>query len=51
MRAMDSLIIASGVLNNVDLVISNDTHFKKALSKNYFLTFDEKYYLDLIPTT
>ncbi|NLD36007.1 MAG: type II toxin-antitoxin system VapC family toxin [Desulfatiglans sp.] len=41
LRVMDSLIIASGVSNNVDLIISNDTHFKKALSKNYILTFDE----------
>ena len=41
LRTMDSLIIASGVTNNIDLVISNDAHFKKALDKDYILTFDK----------
>jgi predicted nucleic acid-binding protein len=41
LRAMDSLIIASGLANNVDTFISNDSHFKKALQKDMLLTFDE----------
>jgi predicted nucleic acid-binding protein len=41
LRAMDSLIIASGLANKVDLIISNDKHFKKALPKDLLLTFDE----------
>ena len=41
LRAMDSLIIASGLANKVDLFISNDKHFKKALQKDLLLTFDE----------
>lgn len=40
LRTTDSLIIASGLANNVDLFVSNDHHFKKALSKNLILAFD-----------
>ena len=40
-RTMDSLILASGIVNNVDIVISNDAHFKKALDKEYILAFDK----------
>jgi predicted nucleic acid-binding protein len=41
LRAMDSLIIASGLANKVDLFISNDKHFKKALQNDLLLTFDK----------
>ncbi|MFC1532324.1 type II toxin-antitoxin system VapC family toxin [Thermodesulfobacteriota bacterium] len=40
LRTPDSLIIASGLANDVDLFISNDQHFKKAISKKSILTFD-----------
>ncbi len=40
LRVMDSLIIASGITNNADIVLSNDTHFKKALAKDFVLAFD-----------
>lgn len=40
LRVMDSLIIASGITNNADMVLSNDKHFKKALDKDFILTFD-----------
>ena len=40
LRTMDTLIIASGIINNVDLIVSNDIHFKKALAKEFILTFD-----------
>ena len=40
LRGMDSLIIASGIINNADMVISNDVHFKKTLVKDFILAFD-----------
>jgi len=40
LRAMDSLIIASGIANKAELILSNDIHFKKALDKDFVLTFD-----------
>ncbi len=40
LRTIDSLIIASGLSNGVELFISNDTHFKKAIPKNLALSFD-----------
>lgn len=40
LRTMDSLIIASGIANKAELVLSNDIHFKKALNKDYILAFD-----------
>jgi len=40
LRTMDSLIIASGIANKAELVLSNDIHFKKALDKDYILAFD-----------
>ncbi len=39
LRTMDSLIIASGLVNHVELYISNDHHFKKSLQKDLLLTF------------
>lgn len=41
LRTMDSLIIASGITSNADMIISNDAHFKKALKKDFILTFDK----------
>ncbi len=40
LRAVDSLIIASGLVNGVDLFVSNDHHFKKAISESNMLAFD-----------
>jgi predicted nucleic acid-binding protein len=40
LRAIDSLIIASGLTNDVDLFISNDDHFKRAIPKTHILSFD-----------
>lgn len=40
LRVMDSLIIASGITNDVDMVLSNDIHFRKALSGDFTLAFD-----------
>lgn len=41
LRTADSLILASGLFHHVDLVISNDLHFKKSLPKDFILTFDK----------
>lgn len=41
LRTMDSLIIASGLVNQADLFISNDKHFQKALQKDMLLSFDQ----------
>ena len=38
LRTMDSLVIASGLENDVDLSISNDAHFKKAIPGKRFLS-------------
>ena len=40
LRTADSLIIASGIYNNVDLIISNDSHFKRSLPSNILISFD-----------
>jgi len=40
LRLIDGLIIASGTINNADIIISNDTHFRKAVAKDYILAFD-----------
>ncbi len=40
LRTVDSLIIASGLAKDVDLFISNDKHFRKAIPSDYILTFD-----------
>ena len=39
LRTTDSLIIASGLEKEVDLFISNDDHFKKAIHRNLILSF------------
>ena len=41
LRAMDSLIIASGLVNQTDLFISNDKHFKSALHKDILLALNQ----------
>lgn len=40
LRTTDSLIIASGLENGVDLFLSNDAHFKKAIPGDIFLSLD-----------
>jgi len=40
LRTMDGLIIASGLINHVDLFISNDKHFKNSLPQDLLLSFD-----------
>ncbi len=40
LRAIDSLIIASGLKNHVDKIVSNDLHFKQAVSKDLLVSFD-----------
>ncbi len=40
LRTIDSLIIASGLENSVDLFISNDAHFKKAIHEDLSLSLD-----------
>ena len=41
LRTSDSLIIASGLLNDVDLFISNDQHFNKAISSQLIISFEK----------
>ena len=40
LRTVDSLIIASGLVNGADHFISNDQHFKKSIPKPMMLSFD-----------
>ncbi len=40
LRAIDSIIIATALIGNADLVISNDKHFKAALPKEMILFLD-----------
>ena len=40
LRIIDSIIIASGLVNGADQFISNDRHFLKAISKPLMLSFD-----------
>lgn len=40
LRTVDSLIIASGLANGVDLFVSNDRHFKKAIPSTMMVSFD-----------
>jgi predicted nucleic acid-binding protein len=42
LRTIDSLIIASGLANGVDLFISNDAHFKKAIPDDWVISLDVK---------
>jgi hypothetical protein len=38
---VDSIIIASGLVNQAELFISNDKHFKSALHKDILVTIDQ----------
>ena len=40
LRTTDSLIIASGLANGVELFISNDARFKKAIPGTFTISFD-----------
>jgi len=40
LRTVDSLIVACGLVNGVDLFVSNDRHFRKAIPKPMMLSFD-----------
>jgi len=40
LRIVDSLIIASGLVNGADHFISNDRHFLKAIPKPMMISFD-----------
>jgi predicted nucleic acid-binding protein len=42
LRTVDGLIIASGLAHNVDRIVSNDGHFRKALPSKLALTFDKR---------
>ncbi len=42
LRTIDSLIIASGLKNHIDRIISNDLHFKQAVPKDLLVSFDVK---------
>ena len=42
LRTIDGLIIASGLRNHVDKIISNDVHFKQAVEKDFLVSFDKK---------
>jgi predicted nucleic acid-binding protein len=39
LRTIDSLIIASGLVNHVDVFVSNDNHFRQALPSNMLRSF------------
>jgi predicted nucleic acid-binding protein len=38
LRTIDALIVASGLVNEVDLIISNDAHFQGSLPENLLLS-------------
>jgi hypothetical protein len=40
LRTIDSLIIACGLAHDVDRIVSNDRHFKKAIPSRLLLSFD-----------
>jgi len=40
LRVVDSLIIASGLITGVDLFVSNDKHFQKAIPESMMLTLE-----------
>jgi len=40
LRTIDSLIIASGLINNIDGIVSNDQHFKLAVPETLIISFD-----------
>jgi predicted nucleic acid-binding protein len=40
LRTADSLIIASGLVNNVDRIVSDDEHFHHAIPRNLIISFN-----------
>ncbi len=42
LRTIDSLIIASGLVNGVEKIVSNDAHFRGAISGGLFFPFNGK---------
>jgi len=40
LRTVDSLIIASGLVNEVEKFVSNDAHFRSAIPGGLFFSFD-----------
>jgi predicted nucleic acid-binding protein len=42
LRTIDSLIVASGLVNGVGKIVSNDSHFRAAISEELFFSFDGK---------
>ncbi len=40
LRTLDSLIIASSLANRIDIIVSNDRHFQKAVPKDMLVSFD-----------
>jgi len=40
LRAMDALIIASGLKANAERIVSNDLRFRKAVAKDLLISFD-----------
>jgi predicted nucleic acid-binding protein len=42
LRTIDSLIIASGLVNGVEKIVSHDAHFRAAISGDLFFSFDSK---------
>lgn len=41
LRTVDSLIIASGLINGVEKIISNDQHFRDAVPKGMLVSYDK----------
>ena len=39
LRTIDALIVSSGLVNNVEQMVSNDAHFQSALPENLLLSF------------
>jgi len=42
LRIVDSLIIASGLINGVEKIISNDKHFMEAVPESLLLSYDKR---------
>lgn len=42
LRTIDSLIIASGLVNEVERIVSNDTHFRSPIPGGLLLSFARK---------
>ena len=42
LRTLESLIIASGLVNHVDVFVSNDEHFRQALPSHMLRSFTER---------